>query len=123
VTYSSLSYLRRFPFDKIKIDRSFVSDIGDADGSSLIVQAIVNMASACRMSTTAEGVETEMQREILRDWVAARCRDIYSVPRSLRPSRGGCFRPRHPTQPDVLYIAIGGNRTTNNRLNRDNLRS
>ena len=64
--YSSLSYLRRFPFDKIKIDRSFVSDIGDAEGSSMIVQAVVNMASACRMSTTAEGVETEMQREILR---------------------------------------------------------
>ncbi len=64
--YSSLSYLRRFPFDKIKIDRSFVSDIGDAGGSSLIVQAVVNMASACRMSTTAEGVETENQREILR---------------------------------------------------------
>ena len=64
--YSSLSYLRRFPFDKIKIDRSFVSDIGDAGGSSLIVQAVVNMASACRMSTTAEGVETETQREILR---------------------------------------------------------
>ena len=64
--YSSLSYLRRFPFDKIKIDRSFVSDIGDADGSSMIVEAVVNMASACRMSTTAEGVETEKQREILR---------------------------------------------------------
>ena len=64
--YSSLSYLRRFPFDKIKIDRSFVSDIGEAGGSSLIVEAVVNMASACRMSTTAEGVETEMQREILR---------------------------------------------------------
>ena len=64
--YSSLSYLRRFPFDKIKIDRSFVSDIGDADGSSTIVQAVVNMASACRMTTTAEGVETEIQREILR---------------------------------------------------------
>ena len=64
--YSSLSYLRRFPFDKIKIDRSFVSDIGDAGGSSMIVEAVVNMASACRMSTTAEGVETEMQREILR---------------------------------------------------------
>jgi diguanylate cyclase (GGDEF)-like protein/PAS domain S-box-containing protein len=64
--YSSLSYLRRFPFDKIKIDRSFISDIGDAEGSSMIVEAVVNMASACRMTTTAEGVETEMQREILR---------------------------------------------------------
>jgi diguanylate cyclase (GGDEF)-like protein/PAS domain S-box-containing protein len=64
--YSSLSYLRRFPFDKIKIDRSFVKDISDADGSSTIVQAVVTMASACQMSTTAEGVETEAQRQILR---------------------------------------------------------
>jgi predicted signal transduction protein with EAL and GGDEF domain len=63
--YSSLSYLRRFPFDKIKIDRSFVKDIDEAEGSS-IVQAVVNMASACGMATTAEGVETETQRDILR---------------------------------------------------------
>jgi diguanylate cyclase (GGDEF)-like protein len=63
--YSSLSYLRRFPFDKIKIDRSFVSDLAEVDGSSTIVQAVVAMASARRMTTTAEGVETEEQREIL----------------------------------------------------------
>ena len=64
--YSSLSYLRRFPFDKIKIDRSFVSDVTEAGGSSAIVQAVVTMASARSMTTTAEGVETESQREILR---------------------------------------------------------
>jgi diguanylate cyclase (GGDEF)-like protein len=64
--YSSLSYLRRFPFDKIKIDRSFVDGIEDPQGSSMIVQAVVNMALACQMTTTAEGVETETQREILR---------------------------------------------------------
>jgi len=64
--YSSLSYLRRFPFDKIKIDRCFVSDIADADGSSAIVQAVVNIAAARNMTTTAEGVETEQQRELLR---------------------------------------------------------
>ncbi len=64
--YSSLSYLRRFPFDKIKIDRSFVSDLTEDGGSSAIVQAVVSMASARNMTTTAEGVETEGQREILR---------------------------------------------------------
>jgi len=64
--YSSLSYLRRFPFDKIKIDRSFVKDIAHPNGSSTIVQAVVTMAAACHMLTTAEGVETEAQREILR---------------------------------------------------------
>ena len=64
--YSSLSYLQRFPFDKIKIDRCFVSDIEDPDGSSCIVQAVVNIAAARRMTTTAEGVETRQQQQLLR---------------------------------------------------------
>ena len=63
--YSSLSYLQRFPFDKIKIDRCFVSDIAENDGSSAIVRAVVNIADARNMTTTAEGVETEQQRELL----------------------------------------------------------
>jgi diguanylate cyclase (GGDEF)-like protein/PAS domain S-box-containing protein len=63
--FSSLSYLKRFPFDKIKIDRCFVSDI-EVDGSAAIVQAVVNIAAARNMTTTAEGVETEAQREVLR---------------------------------------------------------
>ncbi|EIG55863.1 EAL domain-containing protein [Bradyrhizobium sp. WSM1253] len=64
--YSSLSYLHRFPFDKIKIDRCFVNDIAGPDGSSSIVQAVVNLAAARRMTTTAEGVETEEQQRLLR---------------------------------------------------------
>jgi diguanylate cyclase (GGDEF)-like protein/PAS domain S-box-containing protein len=65
--YSSLSYLQRFPFDKIKIDRCFISDIAEPKGSACIVQAVVNIAAERRMTTTAEGVETEQQRELLRD--------------------------------------------------------
>ena len=64
--YSSLSYLQRFPFDKIKIDRCFIKDVAEPDGSACIVQAIVNIASARHMTTTAEGVETEEQRDALR---------------------------------------------------------
>jgi diguanylate cyclase (GGDEF)-like protein/PAS domain S-box-containing protein len=64
--YSSLSYLQRFPFDKIKIDRCFVKDIVECEGSASIVQAVVNIAAARNMTTTAEGVETEPQREVLR---------------------------------------------------------
>lgn len=64
--YSSLSYLQRFPFDKIKIDRSFVDGIEDKDFSSSIVQAIVHIAAARNMTTTAEGVETQEQLEQLR---------------------------------------------------------
>jgi diguanylate cyclase (GGDEF)-like protein len=64
--YSSLSYLQRFPFDKIKIDRSFVKDIAEPGGSSCIVRAVVNIAAERHMTTTAEGVETQQQRELLR---------------------------------------------------------
>jgi diguanylate cyclase (GGDEF)-like protein/PAS domain S-box-containing protein len=64
--YSSLSYLKRFPFDKIKIDRCFISDVAEIDGSSAIVQAVVNIAASRNMTTTAEGVETLEQKEMLR---------------------------------------------------------
>jgi diguanylate cyclase (GGDEF)-like protein len=63
--YSSLSYLQRFPFDKIKIDRCFINDIATAEGSSPIVQAVINIARARNMATTAEGVETAQQRAML----------------------------------------------------------
>ena len=64
--YSSLSYLQRFPFDKIKIDRCFIGDIAEPGGSSSIVQAVVSIAVARDITTTAEGVETEQQRDLLR---------------------------------------------------------
>ncbi|OCK56857.1 EAL domain-containing protein [Bradyrhizobium sp. LMTR 3] len=65
--YSSLSYLQRFPFDKIKIDRCFITDIAGPEGSSCIVEAVVNIAAERHMTTTAEGVETEQQRDLLRE--------------------------------------------------------
>ena len=65
--YSSLSYLQRFPFDKIKIDRCFITDIAEPEGSSSIVQAVVTIAADRHMTTTAEGVETEQQRDLLRE--------------------------------------------------------
>jgi diguanylate cyclase (GGDEF)-like protein/PAS domain S-box-containing protein len=64
--YSSLSYLRSFPFDKIKIDRSFVSELGSRDGSKAIVRAVTGLGKSLGISTTAEGVETEEQLALLR---------------------------------------------------------
>ncbi len=55
--YSSLSYLRSFPFDKIKIDRSFVTNVANDASAAAIVKAIVDLATALHMETTAEGVE------------------------------------------------------------------
>jgi diguanylate cyclase (GGDEF)-like protein len=64
--YSSLSYLQRFPFDKIKIDRCFIKDIAEPAGAPCIVEAVVNIATTRHITTTAEGVETEQQRDLLR---------------------------------------------------------
>lgn len=61
--YSSLTYLQCFPFDKIKIDRSFVSGVASDAGSLSIVRAVVALARGMGMTTTAEGVETDEQRE------------------------------------------------------------
>ncbi|MFG3596910.1 putative bifunctional diguanylate cyclase/phosphodiesterase [Bradyrhizobium sp. RDI18] len=64
--YSSLSLVQRFPFDKIKIDRSFVNALTDAkEESRLIARAVVRFAVNLGRTTTAEGVETEGQLEIL----------------------------------------------------------
>ena len=56
--YSSLSYLRRFPVDILKVDQSFVSGLGHDPEDSAIVQAVIQMGKALRMTTLAEGVET-----------------------------------------------------------------
>jgi EAL domain-containing protein (putative c-di-GMP-specific phosphodiesterase class I) len=64
--YSSLSHLRIFPFNKIKIDQSFVADLSNGPDGVAIVQAILALAESLKMTTTAEGVETEQQRDILR---------------------------------------------------------
>ncbi|GJE26103.1 putative bifunctional diguanylate cyclase/phosphodiesterase [Methylobacterium organophilum] len=65
--YSSLSYLRSFPFDKIKIDRSFVSQIGENAHSRAIVRAMIGLGASLSIPTVAEGVETVAQFEQLRD--------------------------------------------------------
>jgi predicted signal transduction protein with EAL and GGDEF domain len=59
--YSSLTYLQSFPFDKIKIDRSFVKDITENSGSLNIVRAVAALANGMGMTATAEGVETQEQ--------------------------------------------------------------
>ena len=93
--YSSLSYLQRFPFDKIKIDRCFVNDIAEPGGSSCIVRAVVNIAAERRMTTTAEGVETEQQRQLL---AALGCSEmqgyLFSPPKPAAEIRQLCFLHR-----------------------------
>ncbi len=63
--YSSLSYLQKFPFDKIKIDQSFINGLSQKDETTAIVRAVAGLAGSLHMTTTAEGVETAQQRDIV----------------------------------------------------------
>jgi diguanylate cyclase (GGDEF)-like protein len=66
VGYSSLGYLPNFEFDKIKIDRSFIKDLGQNSKSRAIIKAIADLGKSLNLVTTAEGVETLIQLELLR---------------------------------------------------------
>jgi diguanylate cyclase (GGDEF)-like protein/PAS domain S-box-containing protein len=65
--FSSLNYLHRFPFEKIKIDRSFVANLGQSEESEKIVRAIIALGHSLHMTVTAEGVETHSQFGTLGD--------------------------------------------------------
>jgi diguanylate cyclase (GGDEF)-like protein len=65
--HSCLSYLRRFPIDVLKIDRSFVSEITESEDNRIIVDAIISLARSLKLETVAEGVETHAQLDYLID--------------------------------------------------------
>ncbi len=90
--YSSLSYLRSFPFDKIKIDRFFIEDLSNSADSVQIVQAVASLATGLNMITTAEGVETERQLEVIR---AAGCTEM----------QGYLFSPARPVE-EILRLIM-----------------
>ncbi|MBU1003723.1 MAG: EAL domain-containing protein [Proteobacteria bacterium] len=65
--YSSLSYLRQFPIDALKIDRSFISRFGEDAESQVLVRSIIALAKNIGVAVVAEGVDTEVQRVMLKD--------------------------------------------------------
>jgi diguanylate cyclase (GGDEF)-like protein len=104
--YSSLSYLRSFPFDKIKIDRCFISGLADGDDSVAIVLAIAGLAKNLGIMTTAEGVETQAQLQQVR---ALGCTEmqgfLFSPPRRLEEIAKLFRSTQRPVEPLARQIA------------------
>lgn len=63
--YSSLSYLKQFPVDKLKIDRSFITELVNIDSDAAIARAIINLGHSLNLEVLAEGIETELQRDFI----------------------------------------------------------
>jgi len=92
--YSSLQYLRRFGFDKLKIDRSFIDGAGDPMGSSVVLASIIRLGQDLDLTITAEGVETEEQRR----WLQAEgCHQLqgYLFSRPLTAEQTSAFVAAH----------------------------
>ena len=97
IGYSSLSFLRLLPITRIKIDKTFIQDLGKTQESLAIVRAVTGMCSSLGVSTTAEGVETNEQLQIL---LREGCHDLqgYLLGRpTASPERGGVERNRMKT--------------------------
>lgn len=75
--YSSFSYLHRFPFDTLKIDRAFVSAMSRSEKSNQIVKSLVNLSHDLEMEVVAEGIETEQEAEMMRAYKAAYGQGFY----------------------------------------------
>jgi len=99
--YSALSYLRRFPFGKLKIDSSFIRDLGYEKADSSIILAIIGLAERMNMLVTAEGVETREQAEILRSYGCAQVQGFFFY----RPMNGEDFA-------QLVAVQAGGRQTS-----------
>jgi diguanylate cyclase len=102
IGYSSLSLLNSFPFDRIKVDGSFIQLTGSNDRSDAIFKAVVGLGTALSVPVLAEGVETDVQHEFAK---ASGCDELQGF---------YCGRPIQETLISSLYDELGGQMTLEN---------
>jgi EAL domain-containing protein (putative c-di-GMP-specific phosphodiesterase class I) len=96
--YSSLSYLQSFPFDKIKIDRSFVSNLDRSSQSAAIIRAVIGLGRGLELPVVAEGVETPTQLAFLADEACDEVQGyLVGRPRPIEDYAELVGRPRNPS--------------------------
>jgi EAL domain-containing protein (putative c-di-GMP-specific phosphodiesterase class I) len=115
--YSSLNYLRRFPIDELKIDRSFVASLNDGPTQSAVVLSILRLSETLHLETVAEGIEEPSQLAVLRDlgadlgqgYLFARPLDVGAVTTLIEADEPLGEAPvvdaRDPRQPRARHIA------------------
>jgi EAL domain-containing protein (putative c-di-GMP-specific phosphodiesterase class I) len=85
--WSSLSYLRKFPLDRIKIDRSFIRDIASDPAAEAVVRSILNLGANLGLGCVAEGVETSQQFDYLQGQMCAEMQGFLYSPQGNRISK------------------------------------
>ena len=94
-----MNYLQKFPFDRLKIDRSFVAPLGSSGNTGAIIQSIVTLGHTLGMKVLAEGVEKDEQRVLLRRPAATRCKAFCSPSQGLPLKSIRLWRARHASRP------------------------
>jgi EAL domain-containing protein (putative c-di-GMP-specific phosphodiesterase class I) len=110
--FSSLSYVRRFPFDRLKLDISFTSELPQSTRSMLLVEEICHLATSMGMKSIAEGIERQEQADALRD-IGCFCGQGYLFSRPL--SASGCtglLKARHASLADHDRAALSAEQTS-----------
>jgi EAL domain-containing protein (putative c-di-GMP-specific phosphodiesterase class I) len=105
--FSSLGYLKRFPLDGIKLDRSFIENVADGLTDAQIVRAVVEMARALGLEIVAEGVETREQLEAVRSLGCHQAQGFYFMPPLPAEEVPGVLA--ESPWPDLLQDPAGGN--------------
>jgi EAL domain-containing protein (putative c-di-GMP-specific phosphodiesterase class I) len=107
--YSSMSYLKRLPVGKLKIDRSFVNDLGSSAKSDSIVKAVIALAHGLGMTVVAEGVETPRQLALLRAFGCGQYQGyLYSRPRTAADMVELLARPPQAQGDDLVETLLAG---------------